>query len=322
MVQQPIAHATPEPVHSILEGVRPEDVRLQPFPHVILRPALPEAYYRRLAASYPSLESVAGPGELPSNKAYRLSAADVVDNPSIDPLWREFFAYHCSARFFDEFRALFAGVVDRVYPSIAAEFGKPLERFRSEVRTPGAHNQDDNYETDITLDCQFAMNSPVHTVSSVRGPHVDRGLKLFAATLYFRVPGDPSTGADLDIYRYKDERHRFDPERPIDPHFVKGTAYPDLDAIDWDRVERVDTIPYGENVGILWLNTPYSLHGVTPRSVTDVPRRYVNFLGECFSGPKHGFFYYKPEKPIWKRALKRTKRVARRLLRPRQSART
>jgi len=64
---------------------------------------------------------------------------------------------------------------------------------------------------------------------------------------------------------------------------------------------------------VFWINTPYSLHGVTPRGITDVPRRYVNFVGECFSGPKHGFFVVPPAKPVWQRAFKRTKRAAKRL---------
>ena len=307
-------------VHSILERVRPQDIRMEPFPHVIVRDAVPPEYYERLAASYPSLESVAGPGELPSNKAYRLSAADVVASDSIDPLWREFFAHHCSPAFFAEFLKLWGGLVDRLYPRIEADFGKPLARFETETRQPGAHNRDDNYQADITLDCQFAMNSPVKTVSSVRGPHVDRGLKLYAATFYFRPPGDPSEGGDLELYRFRDARYRFDPSRPMDYRFVQHSPYPDLDVIPEDAVECVERIRYDANVLVFWINTPFSIHGVTPRGLTETPRRYVNFVGECFAGPRHGFFIYRPEKPLWKRAVKRTKRTAQRLFRQRASS--
>lgn len=300
-------------VHSILERVRPEDIRMDPFPHVIVRDAVPRDYYEHLAATYPSLEQVAGPGELPSNKAYRLSAADVVQNPAIDPAWREFFAYHCSPEFFAEFRAMWGAIVDRLYPNLEKDFGKPLAQFRTETRQPGAHNRDDNYRADITLDCQFAMNSPVRTVSSVRGPHVDRGLKLYAATFYFRPPGDDSEGGDLELYRFKDPRYHFDPNRPMDYYFVRNSPYPDLDVIPADQVECVDRIRYDANVLVFWINTPFSIHGVTPRGITNVPRRYINFVGECFAGPRHGFFVYRPEKPLWKRAYKRTKRTAQRL---------
>ena len=40
----------------------------------------------------------------------------------------------------------------------------------------------------------------------------------------------------------------------------------------------------------MWLNTPRSLHGVSPRSVTEVPRRYVNFISECYRLSTDGFF--------------------------------
>jgi hypothetical protein len=310
-------------VHSILERVRPEEIRMRPFPHVVVRDALPADYYAHLAATYPSLESVAGEcedtGELPSNKAYRLSAADVVASDSIDPAWREFFAYHASPEFFAEVRSQWGALIERIYPNIPADFGKPLSEFQVESRQPGAHRRDDNYQTDITLDCQFAMNSPVRSVSSVRGPHVDRGLKLFAATLYFRLPGDAAPGGDLELYEFRDPRYRFDPDRPMDYHFVRHSPYRELDVVPESWVRVVDRIPYAANVLVFWINTPFSLHGVTPRGITDVPRRYINFVGECFSGPKYGFFVVPPGRPGWQRALKKTKRAAKRLLRRRGS---
>jgi len=300
-------------VHSILERVRREDIRMRPFPHVVVRDALPADYYAKLAATYPSLESIAGTGELPSNTAYRLSTADVVASRTIDPLWREFFAYHSSPAFFAEFLAGWGDLVERLYPKIPAAFGKPLREFAPETRQPGAHREDENYKADITLDTQFAMNSPVKTVSSVRGPHVDRGLKLFAATLYFRLPEDEAPGGDLELYEFADPRFRLDPDKPMEYDFVKRGPYNELDVVPESWVRLVDTIPYDANVLVFWINTPYSLHGVTPRGITDVPRRYVNFVGECFSGPKHGFFVVPPAKPVWQRAFKRTKRAAKRL---------
>jgi len=50
-----------------------------------------------------------------------------------------------------------------------------------------------------------------------------------------------------------------------------------------EKVERVKQVPYSANTLIMWINVPHSLHGVTPRSVTDIPRRYVNFVSESYT---------------------------------------
>lgn len=299
-------------VHSILQRVRPEDIRLQPYPYVAVRDALPPDYYAHLAATFPPLEQVARTGRLPSNKAYRLGTLDVVEAASIDPAWREFFAYHSSAEFFAEIRALWGGLIERLYPNIAADFGKPLSEFSVESRWPGAHHREEACKSDITLDTQFVMNSPVRKASSVRGIHVDRGLKLFAATLYFRAPGDDA-GGDIELYEFADPRYRFDPSRPADYRFVEHTPYAKLEVVPDSWVRRVETVPYGPNVLFFWLNTPQSLHGVSPRGITERPRRYVNFLGECFQGPEHGFFIVPPGNPAWRRAFNRNVRAVKRL---------
>ena len=39
---------------------------------------------------------------------------------------------------------------------------------------------------------------------------------------------------------------------------------------------------YAPNTLVMWLNTPDALHGVTPRAVTEAPRRYVNFVADCY----------------------------------------
>jgi hypothetical protein len=45
---------------------------------------------------------------------------------------------------------------------------------------------------DVMLDPQFAINSAVTFVSTVRGPHLDKPYKLFAAILYMQHPDDDS----------------------------------------------------------------------------------------------------------------------------------
>lgn len=139
-----------------------------------------------------------------------------------------------------------------------------MRRHYESGRAP--ENLPQNLRADVTLDTQFVINSPVTVTSTVRGPHVDKPYKLFAAILYMRHPDDRSTGGDLLLYRYRDGNAVFDRRQHLDER----------------HVESIARIPYRANSLIMWLNTPDALHGVTPRSVTGMPRRYINFLAECY----------------------------------------
>ena len=124
----------------------------------------------------------------------------------------------------------------------------------------------ENRRADVMLDCQFVINSPVVEATTVRGPHLDRPHTLFAALLYFRAPEDESTGGDLELYRMTRAGHRFDARYMIPS----------------DAVTPFRRIEYAPNTLVMWLNTCDALHGVTPRAVTEHPRRYINFVADCY----------------------------------------
>ena len=265
-------------IQSILADLKPENIIYAPYPYIAIPDALEPAYYQELAAAFPNLERIAGQKPLANNKVYRLPACEVLADPAIPAIWREFFEYHCSGQFLQECIAFWHTAIEREYPAIEAWFGKPLAQLTSARRhysssRPPEH-MPENMQADVMMDCQFVVNSPVTSPSTVRGPHLDKPFKLFAGLLYFRHPDDRSTGSDLTIYRFKTQRYYFDRRQHLADRFV----------------EPVADIPYQPNMLILWLNTPRSLHGVTPRSVTPVPRRYINFLAECYTQHVDGFF--------------------------------
>lgn len=261
-------------VHSILERADKSQIRDEPFPHLIMDNALPEAYYAELEAAFPSLDFVAGQGELDNNMLYLRSALDVIGNFEVAAVWRDFFAFHCSADFFHQACSFWRERIDRLNPDLEENFGKPLEDFTVGLRQPRKHENPENKSADVMMDCQFGMSSPVRSVSSVRGPHVDNRAKLFAALLYFRHPDDDSTGGELELYR------------------LKGRRYPNrrMTKIDAKYIECVERVPYGANRLVVWLNSAYSIHGVSPRSIANMPRRYINFLGECYAGKRDDYF--------------------------------
>jgi hypothetical protein len=69
-----------------------------------------------------------------------------------------------------------------------------------------------------------------------------------------------------------------------------------LKKIPWRYVSPAKRFPYQANTLLFWLNSALSIHGVTPRAVTNEPRRYVAVMGECYGGKDHnGFFGHHPE---------------------------
>jgi hypothetical protein len=265
-------------VHSILERVDPAKIVYEPFPYVWVRNALDPSYYAELAAAFPSLERIAGGGPLPNNQVFRSPACDVLADAATPAIWRQFFEYHCSGAFLAEMLAFWRTAIEREYPDIEDRFGKPLAELSCGLRRyrPGKapENLRENMHSDVTLDTQFVVNSPVTELSTVRGPHLDKPYKLFAGILYMRLPDDPSTGGNLELYRPKARGLRFDRRQHVGE----------------EGVEVVDEVRYEANSLVLWLNTPRALHGVSRRSLTPVHRRYINFIAECYRLRTDTFF--------------------------------
>jgi hypothetical protein len=286
-------------MQSVFCRLRPEQIIYEPFPHVWVRDALDPAYYEELANAFPTLEHVAGSGPLANNQVFRTPACDVLNDPATPVIWRDFFSYHCSAAFLRELTAFWRTAIEREYPDIERRFGKPLSDLTCGLRRYRGGKPPEtireNMRTDVRLDTQFVVNSPVTEVSTVRGPHLDKPYKLFAGILYMRHPDDRSTGGTLELYRLRDgARPHFDRRQHVSESFVAP----------------FDEVPYAPNTLVLWLNTPRALHGVSPRSTTDVPRRYINFIAECYRLQTDTFFSL--ERNLLATAYVATKRAVRR----------
>jgi hypothetical protein len=273
----------------ILGRVSRADIHLEPYPHVLVHDALPQAVYDSLAASFPTLEYVARDEAPLNNKACLRGAADVVGDPAVGSMWQAFFDYHLSQAFFARFVDVWGDTVERVHPGILENFGKPLADFEVGTRATGKGLASANREPDIVLDCVFGVNTPVRTATAVRGPHIDSPYKLFSSLLYFRLPEDRSTGGEYELYESK---RRMYPKRL-------------LKKIPARYVRPVKAVPYRANTLLFWLNSAVSIHGVSPRQVTPLPRRYVAVMGECYGGRnREGFFGHHPE---WDSSLGRVR---------------
>jgi len=231
-------------MHSILHGLTRADVDPHPFPHVVVDGALPEALYRELEASMPPDEVLLRGREVVNNTPYHFSAQRIL-SADVAPVWRKFVRRHTSREFFAEVVRLFGAAIDP-------------DRVRTGVRYVTPPRQ-------FALDCQIVYGSPVTTPTRCHPVHVDRQVALYAGLLYFRRPGDDSTGGDLELYRFRGPRRAYDAARCVDDSLV----------------ERVKTIPYAANRLVLFLHSAEALHGVSVRSVTPHPRLHVNVLAEA-----------------------------------------
>ncbi|MGL4619668.1 MAG: hypothetical protein ACRCZS_11515 [Chroococcidiopsis sp.] len=249
---------------SLLSKIKPTDIFSEPFPHVVIKDALDEEVYSKLKSEWADIE-ILRQGEdnkgtdLSSNKRLHYLAKESLNDEQITPFWKEFIALHTSDTFFQEFLNVFKDPILQMYPDFEQKYGS-FETLKSGLRKV------DTFESvDVLLDALICINTPVITKpNAVRGAHIDLPDKLFAGLFYLRDPQDTSTGGNLEIYKFKNGK----------PYGFRSSA------IDDSYIKHVKTIEYDRNVLILFLNSVYSLHGVSVRSLTDSPRYFVNLVGE------------------------------------------
>ncbi len=248
-----------------------------PFPHLVVTDALPEALHQQLLATYPPLEVLTSGAQFKSNQRFNLMGSEVMHNPAIDPVWREFVQLHVSEVFLRQVVQHFEAPLQARYPKFVNKIG-PLASLR-----PGLRLVDDYQKADVLLDALLAVNTPVTDIpSSVRRGHVDWPNKLFVGLYYLRNPEDTSDGGELELYRFAGSRHRMQKA-----------------SIEDQYIEVVKTIPYRSNTLIMFLNCIDALHGVTARAVTPFPRCFVNLLVEV-EHPLFNLDHYQSR--WWKRA--------------------
>ena len=221
------------------------DLKKTPFPYITIDNALPDSLYNELEATYPSIEKIAGES-FENNSRYQISAKEGLVDPDLSDVWKDFINYHTSKEFYSEVMDIFG------------RFCPLYKNKETCVRNDGDK---------IQLDCQVGINTPVTSVSTVKGAHVDNRVEIYAGLFYMKKDEDQSQGGDLNIYKCIDE---FKP--------VHKKEYGD------DLFEIVDTVRYSRNKFVMFLCSPKSFHVVTPRDVTEHERRLVNVIAEVPSG--------------------------------------
>lgn len=247
---------------SVLQNARASDVQSEPYPHIVVPDALPAALYDELAAAFPPPEDL-GVDSSVSNVRWDHSAHQVLANPSLPSIWREFIAFHTSQAFYDEIAEIFGEAVRKLYP----------DRFPTQESVlgmrAGIRKVSKSRHADILMDAQISGNTAVTVPSSVRATHVDQGNKLFSGLFYMRPEGYDAVGGDLTISKFA-------------PHLAgKPERFSRIRGVyvDEQDVVHVRTVAYDRNQLVLFINSLDSLHGVTIRQPTDLSRLFVNLVG-------------------------------------------
>lgn len=235
----------------------------EPFPHAIVPDLVDPDLHRRLLRELPRPEILARGADLGNNRRFSLSALDAFDCAEVSPLWREALHEGLGPNFMGRALRKLLPSIEQCHPDFAERFGARPEELPIRIRRKGKPQPGA-----LSVDAQIVVNTPATTPGTVaRGPRLDRPNKLFVGMLHLRHEDDPSTGGELELYE----------PLSADPQFERGRLLPRSD------VRLCKSIPYRSNLFTMFLNTPESLHGIAPRSITPYPRVVVNFVCEVWA---------------------------------------
>ena len=239
-------------MYSVLQNKKNIKFKFEKFPYIIIDNALPVELYKELSTSFPKNEKIIGKNEYKENFAYRYNALNSLRDGEIPEMWKQFIRYHTSYEFVEEFYDIFSDSIKKIYK---VEKEKLFNKANTGVRFEKQNH--------FNLDCQFVINTPTSGDTSVIEPHLDNPVEFYAALLYMKDADDNSKGGNLTTYSFKDK-----------PSFYGKSR------VREDKVNLIEEIEYKQNRLVMFLNSPYSIHGVTKRSKTNFYRKYINIIGE------------------------------------------
>lgn len=246
-------------MRSLLDGITPDDIHHDPYPHVFVPNILDDETARALGDGFPPFSMIGWESGRPppSNHRYQLSASLIMHHDAISATWKEFAALHSSPAFFDQVVTLFQ---DYWPDALKTALGGSLRGH-----SMGRILQDDFSQCRILQDARVEINTPVtKEASSSRGPHLDTMNRMFTCLYYLRADDDDAIGGDLELFRWKNG-----PVADIDTYQLPA-----------DSVEVVKTIPYRANQMVIFPQGINALHGVGIRHPTPHTRRYVFISAE------------------------------------------
>jgi hypothetical protein len=245
-------------MESIFDSITKDDLSTEPYPHLALSDVISQDLADELIKSYPSLDLLAGKQRDLNNFRYNYSANRTLQEDSVPQVWRDFIGTHVSEAFFHQFLTVFSDQILSLYPFLGADLGD-LKKLKVGIRGI------DTWEnSDVLLDAQISGNTPVQSLSSVRGCHVDDPRKIYGALLYLREDEDDSEGGEFEVSMPRGKDFKYYNKVYISDRYA----------------EVCKKLPYQKNNFAMFLNSPLSWHGVAERKPTKHPRKFVNLIAQ------------------------------------------
>ena len=236
--------------YSLLQNFKQTDFFNEPFPHVIIKNALPENLYKNLENSFPN-ELIKNTND--DNKRGTIFKEHIEDKEKYK-IWYDLLKYNSSNSFFNEFYNIFKESFNFSNTALM----KTVEKYHQKIIS---NNPSDEIQPDVV----YGFNTPAKTPSSVRGVHLDTHDKLYIGLYYMRGLNDKTKGRDLIIYNWKKNYNLSDKKKILYTSKFKYLQ---------NHTEEFKKINYDRNTLFLGLNTINSLHGVSIREQSDSVRQF------------------------------------------------
>lgn len=263
---------------SIINNFNYKNYFSYPFPFFYIDNAYDEKTYEHLKKDYTLFHDYLkkNPKYEQNNIRLQVSTEEFFNSKIFcSSIWNDFVQFHTSKFFFMKLFEIFREDMKKIYPNIVdiVETKKNNENFLN------IRNDKNKNKFQFVADCQPGINTPNLYKSSVRESHLDNSAELFAGLFYLRDDLDDSSGGNLQLMEVKKEKKASFHKKSL----VKNQS--DLNIFK--------EIKYEKNKVIFFLNTIDSIHSVSPRSVTNVPRNLTNIIFETYDKKNKLFSEYK-----------------------------
>jgi len=242
---------------NVLDTISPDQVRRDPFPHVVVENALDPEFCNTLIRQFPPLDLITQGERWSGTRKYNFHLVQAHRSRRVSRLWKETMADYVSSSVWRNYVRIFGDCLMQEYPTFELRFG-PMREMRVGIR-----NIDDFSTCDVLLDSKIVVHTPSTAAAEIeRLPH----LKLFRTVvdgyIFLRPDEDEAEGADFDLCAIKPGHS---------PKLgARHTILP-------DQLDVARRVSYRKNTLVMFINTPRSVTAVTARPATKIPYMAFHF---------------------------------------------